>query len=317
MPSISNDSSTKELDLPEVEVLLATFNGELYLSEFLDSLLQQQGVRIHLRVSDDGSTDGTLNIIESYKNRFASCKILLGPCEGPSENFFSLIQQSTYEFVALADQDDIWDKRRLINSLERLINFDGPALSFSSSIEFDTNNPENQRIWPGNLNIKSLNSIIFQNCARGSTMSMNRKAYELINVFEHKAAVMHDWWCLLVIYTCGQVFYSEKPQIFYRIHENNHVGVGKRKKLQSIRTVWSGVWNVFNQAEELFTHFAGHMQKLQKEELIKILDLKKHNWQKRAHFILFEIKTPFRNNCKDEFRLRIGLFFIKFINRNS
>ena len=148
MPSISSDLSTKKLDLPEVEVLLATFNGALYLSEFLNSLVQQHEVRIHLRVSDDGSTDGTLKIIDSYKNKFESCKIYSGPQKGPSANFFSLIEKATYDFVALADQDDIWLPNHLLSSIKRLsVTPDMPSMTFSAVMEFGKN-LKSETIWP-------------------------------------------------------------------------------------------------------------------------------------------------------------------------
>ena len=75
MRNTSSNSSDKEERLPEVEVLLATFNGQLYLPEFLESLCNQQGVKIHLRVSDDGSKDETINILYKYAESFESFTI--------------------------------------------------------------------------------------------------------------------------------------------------------------------------------------------------------------------------------------------------
>jgi glycosyltransferase involved in cell wall biosynthesis len=137
MPSISSVLSNKEKSLPEVEVLLATFNGEKYLGEFLVSLSRQNDVIIHLRVSDDGSTDKTLDIINSHKDLFESCMIFSGPCNGPSANFFSLIEKATYEFVALADQDDVWLPHHLISSINRVsATPEVPSMSFSAVAEF-------------------------------------------------------------------------------------------------------------------------------------------------------------------------------------
>jgi glycosyltransferase involved in cell wall biosynthesis len=148
MRNTSNDLLSKDQGLPEVEVLLATFNGEKFLGEFLDSLYRQKDVRIHLVVSDDGSSDRTIEIIDSYRHLFESCKIFNGPCNGPSSNFFSLIENATYEFVALADQDDVWHPHHLISSVSRLSDTSNfPSLTFSAVMEFD-NAKKSKSIWP-------------------------------------------------------------------------------------------------------------------------------------------------------------------------
>ena len=106
MPNISSTSLIEKQNLPEVEVLLATFNGASYLQEFLGSLAHQEGVKIHLRVSDDGSTDRTLEIVNSFKDQFASFNIYSGPCNGPSANFFSLIENKAINYFELPSSLD-------------------------------------------------------------------------------------------------------------------------------------------------------------------------------------------------------------------
>jgi glycosyltransferase involved in cell wall biosynthesis len=165
MQNTFNDSSNKDLGFPEVEVLLATYNGELYISEFLDSLSLQNDVRIHLRVSDDGSSDRTLEIVDSYRHLFESCKVFNGPCNGPSANFFSLIEKATFEFVALADQDDIWLPHHLINAVKRLSESpEFPSLTFSAVEEFNDEN-ETVALWPKRFPGQDIRTIICENLA--------------------------------------------------------------------------------------------------------------------------------------------------------
>lgn len=122
-----------------VQVLLATCNGERYLQEFLDTLVNQQGVIIDLLASDDSSSDGTMEILERSKSRFLNCLILNGPGKGPMENFFHLIKHASGDYIAFADQDDLWDVNHLRNSCLRLKDFNSlPALSFSSVSEFSS-----------------------------------------------------------------------------------------------------------------------------------------------------------------------------------
>jgi len=216
MPSISSDSSTKELDLSEIEVLLATFNGELYLSEFLASLCNQQGVRIHLRVSDDGSTDDTLAIVNSFKNKFASCKIYSGPQKGPSANFFSLIEKSTYEFVALADQDDIWFPNKLLNSILHFKAEHIPSL-YTGSVCDLKGKSQGYDLYP-------LPISIMRNRAQGCTMVFNGALRDLLLRINPDKLVMHDWAILLIAQLHGVIYFDSKPNMYYRIHRNNYIG---------------------------------------------------------------------------------------------
>ena len=154
--------------LPEVEVLLATYNGEPYLKEFLVSLSRQEGVVIHLSVSDDGSTDNTLEVIRSFQLKFKTVQILDGPQKGPAENFLSLIKQAKSEIIALADQDDIWLPNHLYNSLGRIqsCSKDSAVLSICKVREF-TSTEDFCSPWPsGNFDL-GFPKNLYENVGRG------------------------------------------------------------------------------------------------------------------------------------------------------
>ena len=154
MLNVLGDYLDIEEGKPNVEVLLATYNGAAYLGEFLESLAEQVGVSIDLFVSDDGSTDSTLLILERYRGRFNSLIVTAGPENGPSENFFSLIAKAKSKYVALADQDDIWEPSHLINSVECLAFYeDVPALSFTRVSEFEDKPFNQSRLWPTKVNV--------------------------------------------------------------------------------------------------------------------------------------------------------------------
>jgi glycosyltransferase involved in cell wall biosynthesis len=274
MPNTSSDSSTKELDLPEVEVLLATFNGALYLSEFLDSLLNQRGVRIHLRVSDDGSTDETLVIVNSFKNKFESCQIYSGPQQGPSANFFSLIEKATYNFVALADQDDFWHPNHLLSSIKRLaFTQDIPSMTFSAVIEFGEN-LKSETIWPNRFPGEDIRTILTENLARGCTFLLNSKAIDLIKQLRPNHAIMHDWWILMLIFSSGNVTWSKQPEVNYRIHLDNSIGgtpgfeVRLKRFMENIKL---GKWKILNQANELLNNHKCSMTNEHRNEINKFV----------------------------------------------
>jgi glycosyltransferase involved in cell wall biosynthesis len=209
----------------EVEVLLCTFNGEKFLKDFLDSLLGQISVVVHLRVSDDGSTDGTIDILNQYSHKFGSFSLTVGPQKGPSENFFSLIKEANSDFIALADQDDVWMPNHLKMSIDRLKQYQNePALSFCSVIEFSSEENVGGTIWPNQIDLGSKMALFYENQIRGCTIVMNKPAVIRINQSQFPIAVMHDWWIGLLIHLTGTVVYTNEPEIFYRLHDNNFVG---------------------------------------------------------------------------------------------
>ena len=244
----------------EVEVLLATYNGERYLAEQLDSLLAQTSVMTSLLVSDDGSSDLTLEILQSYRSAFTKFKILQGPRKGPQANFFYLLSRSEGDFVALCDQDDIWEPDHLKNSLARL-KPGKPSVTFSSVNEFSTRGPESQRIWPKKLRIGKIENIIFENPARGCTIVMNKSFIKIVASNFPKNSIMHDWWIALVAKSLGCLTASSTPEVKYRIHANNAVGVSppiktKFKRLGNV--IRDGSLITIDQIRDLYSIYSAH-----------------------------------------------------------
>ncbi|MTD42434.1 glycosyltransferase [Erwinia sp. CPCC 100877] len=91
-----------------ISVCIATFNGEKYLEEQLDSILPQISADDELIISDDGSTDATVSIITDYTAKDARVKFFKGPGRGVIANFEYAITQAVGDFIFLADQDDVW-----------------------------------------------------------------------------------------------------------------------------------------------------------------------------------------------------------------
>lgn len=243
-----------------MEVLLATFNGERFLAKQLESLLAQNGVVISLLVSDDGSCDLTLEILNSYRSAFPKFKILQGPRKGPQANFFYLLSQSKGDFVALCDQDDIWEPDHLKNSLARL-NPGKPSVTFSSVNEFSTWNPKKQRIRPKEIRIRKIENILFENPARGCTIVMNKSFNKIVMSEVPKNSIMHDWWIALVAMSLGCLTASSTPEVSYRVHANNTVGVSPKIKTKFKRLgnmIRSGSLVPIDQIRDLYKIHSGH-----------------------------------------------------------
>jgi len=220
--------SLTRLDIPKIQVLLATYNGDRYLDIFLQSLVAQKNVDIELLVSDDGSEDTTLEIIKRFENQFSRVRVFAGPKSGAAANFFFLLKQVDAEFCAFADQDDIWLPNHLHDSVLRLEGCNGSALTFSSVLEFETDNPEKIKTWPKYSPDNDVTSLIGENYARGCTIVMNKNAADLINLYTPRHAVMHDWWALLVVALIGTISWSLETEVKYRIHSSNAIGTTPR-----------------------------------------------------------------------------------------
>jgi len=117
----------------KVAVLMATYNGMAYVKEQIDSILDQQEVDIQLFISDDSSSDGTLDYIKGLgKKRITILDNSNENLGSAGKNFFYLIcnvNVSEYDYVALADQDDIWLKNKLEKAITYLINNNADSYS--------------------------------------------------------------------------------------------------------------------------------------------------------------------------------------------
>lgn len=208
-----------------VDVLMATYNGAKYLPSQLDSILSQSQVRVRLIVGDDGSTDKTLDVIESYRNAFEEFELTRSNRLGPAKNFLSLLNQSSSEYVAFSDQDDIWLNNHLYDSINRIKSCQGPAITYSPTLTVDANSiSRGEKKWP-NFTITNELLYLTQNFARGCTIVMNSAARDLINSRVVSDVIMHDWWSLIVVAACGEVIQGQNVEVMYRIHDKNHTGL--------------------------------------------------------------------------------------------
>lgn len=243
-----------------VDVLLATFNGARYLEKQLDSILAQTHQNFRLLVSDDGSTDATLNILESYRTRFGHRMVILpyaGRGRGVTRNFENLMlasqQEGLAEWAAFADQDDVWLPHKLevllreMAALERAIGSEKPCLVHSDLTVVDENLEtiapsfiEYQQMDPAGCSPLSLLSV---NQVTGCATLVNRALLSVALPIPPQA-ILHDWWCALVS-GCGRRSYLHTPLVLYRQHGANQVGARSRSlaaRLLRVATQGAGVF---------------------------------------------------------------------------
>jgi glycosyltransferase involved in cell wall biosynthesis len=216
---------------PTVAILMGTYNGHAYLTEQIDSILSQTYPHWQLWVSDDGSNDNTYQILKTYQRQLGhdQLKCFLGPQKGFAANFLSLVCQSNMhaDYVAYADQDDIWESTKLQKALDWLatIAIDVPALYCARTKLIDNNN---KAIGYSPLFRKkpSFLNALTQNIAGGNTIVFNHAALTLLRQAGEQTMIgFHDWWTyLLVTGAGGVVFYDTTPSVFYRQHAANLIG---------------------------------------------------------------------------------------------
>lgn len=238
-----------------VAILLATYNGQYYLTEQLNSFLNQNHSNWSILVSDDGSTDKTLDMLNQFRldNGFEKMTIVEGPHKGFAANFFSLVcsEKLISDYYAFSDQDDVWEN----NKLERAVTWlktiprDVPALYCARTRLVDQCNCD---IGFSPLFKKALcfSNALVQSVAGGNTMVFNDAARNILKQSCTDIHVLsHDWWSYIVLTGCGaKILYDFHPSLRYRQHGANLTGMNTSwtAKLSRIRQLFQGRYKKWN-----------------------------------------------------------------------
>ena len=239
-----------------VALLLTTFNGEKFIEQQLDSIVKQTHRNWKLYVSDDGSEDATLSIVQRYQKQLGSDRIFIfnGPQQGFAQNFLSLIRnpQIQGDYFAFSDQDDIWFEDKLERSLSALTATQQslPVIYCSRTRLVD----ESEQVIGYSPLFKrspSFRNALVQSIAGANTMLLNNKARELLaRTAKDTHVVSHDWLAYILVSGCGgRVIYDPKPTLDYRQHGDNLIGSnsGFKDRVLRIRMMLGGTFREWNQ----------------------------------------------------------------------
>lgn len=227
--------------MTSVCVLMSTYNGIKFIKKQLDSILKQKDVDVDILVRDDGSTDGTIEVIESYAVRYQKIRIMESKENlGPAGSFMELLYFSEkYDFYAFADQDDIWKTNKLKRAVEFIGETKEPCLYCSNQIIYIDGKECGLRFnEPPKINL--VNSIC-GNVISGCTMVMNKSLRDILIDERNRPTIkclkqrMHDTWIIAVAELCGSTFYDHVSYIDYRIHEENAVGLKENRVKRLIK----------------------------------------------------------------------------------
>jgi glycosyltransferase involved in cell wall biosynthesis len=203
-------------NLPVIDVVLCTYNGEKYLSTFLDSLVQQQNVRVRLFVSDDFSDDKTIEILNSYALEFEIFDCIINyPRLGPKRNFIETLKRTSSHLVAFADQDDVWDQWKL-SKLASEFALQGITAAHSNLVTSDGRHY--------NLESYDLVNALWRNKIPGCTLMISRDVASILCKVNPTRIVMHDWAAIIIALAIGRISKVSQELVEYRLHDNNYFG---------------------------------------------------------------------------------------------
>ncbi|MEP2027692.1 MAG: glycosyltransferase family 2 protein [Paracoccaceae bacterium] len=242
---------------PRVAVLMCTLDGSAYIRQQLGSIFTQSLRPSEILISDDGSTDQTRQILTqiAHAHPAARMRISEGPQRGYSANFFKLLTRvsNDVDFVALADQDDVWLKDKLARACKALEGFaDRPALYGSATIVCDAN-LNNKYLSRAPDTKVGFGHALAQNFAGGNTMVLNAAALALVqDVLGRNISVpVYDWFLYQLISGAGgEIVFDGEPSLLYRQHARNAIGAvrGIRPRLWRLRHLTQGRYRRWNDA---------------------------------------------------------------------
>lgn len=293
------------LEIPKVTVLMATFNGVTFLEEQLTSLFGQQGVEIEVMVNDDGSTDGTMEILYKWKVKGFNISISQSQGLGPTRAFLTLLQScDEKQFVAFCDQDDVWVEDKLILQLRSLVD-PTPMMSTCSRLYID----ETGNVIGKSKNLRNPPSFLnstFENIAPGNTILLNNAAIKVINELQNPPISHYDSWIYLLISAFGKVLFEPSHFVKYRIHSNNFVGLRKN----SIKASTGAIKDYLNQQKFLFEVKSELLSPDQLDHLTSIKSFVSETSFRKKLSMLLKIKIG-RQSKVDELLVKFLLLFVR------
>jgi glycosyltransferase involved in cell wall biosynthesis len=234
---------------------MATYNGEKYINEQIDSLLNQTYTNWKLIIHDDNSTDKTVSIIKEYTQKYPKQIELIDDNISTGEvkeNFTFLLENidNKYDYIMFSDQDDVWLSEKIelsLNVMKELENEnskDMPLLVFTDLdiVDEELRSKGKSMLQINRYNYKKNNiyKLMTGNYITGCTILFNKNSMNYILPIS-KEATMHDFWIAIIIAKFGKVKVVEKSLILYRQHSLNLIGIDLR-----VKTKFNKLFNIFN-----------------------------------------------------------------------
>ena len=268
----------------KVAILLATYNPGSLIEEQIASIASQTCKDFKIYWGDDGSDENQVIMIRNLLEPFTLEEFHFKRI-GATRNFLELLKQSSEEYIAFCDQDDVWLPQKLEVQKRALENFQSiPSLSHSPV----------QVLRDGRLTRvidicqdHSITKLMGENCCRGCTMMINQSAKTEILRISSEFATWHDWLAISVVSSIGNIHKSELPLVQYRIHSKNSIGIPNlfRRTLSYLHRE-KGL--VLSQFELIHRVLSSELEHDVLKEYLRFFNLFKGNYFKRANHLILD-----------------------------
>ena len=234
----------------KIAILMATYNGEKYICQQIDSILSQTCKDWELYIHDDGSTDNTIAAVESYVEKYPDkIHLIDGKSTGGAKyNFFYLFGQVEAPYYMTCDQDDVWLDKKIELTYDKMLTIenkaDVPCLVYTElrvvDSELNTIADTMSEYQSLDCHKRTINQFILQKSVTGCTMMVNMALRDkMLHITDIDNTIMHDWWAALVAAQFGKTAFIDEPTILYRQHGDNSLGaLGINKLSYIVRRVW-------------------------------------------------------------------------------
>ena len=269
--------------MKKIQILLSTYNGEKYLREQLDSFLRLENAEeISVLIRDDGSTDGTREILAEYEEKHGF-RILYGENVGLNASMQILFENADGEclYYAYADQDDVWLPHKLARAVSVLEgeDADAPLLYAARSHLTDVDgNVIGETLLPKRP--PSFENALVQNICIGHTQVYNQTMLALLRAHYHKDMFVIDHWAYLIATAFGKVVLDPTLVTLYRQHGKNAIGYGNTtasKIKNRIRRARAGVPKAHaKQMTALFSAFGDELSPDDRKTVSRFLAARKN-----------------------------------------
>lgn len=210
-----------------ISVCMATYNGEKYIKEQLSSILSQLSEKDEIIVSDDSSTDKTVEIIESFQDK--RIKILKkNKFRQPNLNFENALKYSKGDIIFLSDQDDVWVENKVEIILNQLKKYD--LIVSDAFITDEKLNITNESLFSEVNSNRGILKNIIKNTYYGCCMAFKREVLKKALPFPKTREIGHDLWLGIIADRYFKVKFLKEKLIYFRRHENTLTTIKKSKR---------------------------------------------------------------------------------------
>jgi glycosyltransferase involved in cell wall biosynthesis len=263
---------------PLVSIALCTYNGAVYLRQQLDTLVTQTYGNIEIIVVDDCSTDNSVAVLKEYAENFPQISLHQNQSNlGYIKNFERAISLTKGGFIALADQDDIWDLDKISLMVEAI--GDNIMLYHDSEFIDEQGKPLSKKV----SDIRNFYAgddsriFLFENCVSGHCMLFKHELVPYLTGFNK--TIIHDWWLTYIACNVGSISYLPQTLVQYRQHQKASTNILRQDRGQAQKTN-KGLEKIENQLKitREFAAYPHNNHNEFKQKLLQLMEDRMHSY---------------------------------------